>query len=116
MNCLSIDTAKHTPNLRIKAQHPDMLLFYRMGDFYDLFFADAERAAKLPGERRFIRHERTELVGAFVNMLIYIGSILTSSMRTALICIPLDITGTFQWPADQDGGDTLSRRRAISVK
>jgi DNA mismatch repair ATPase MutS len=33
--------------LRIKAQHPDMLLFYRMGDFYELFFEDAERAAKL---------------------------------------------------------------------
>jgi len=33
--------------LRIKAEHPDMLLFYRMGDFYELFFEDAERAAKL---------------------------------------------------------------------
>src|SRR5919112_1632270 len=33
--------------LRIKAQHPDMLLFYRMGDFYELFFEDAERAARL---------------------------------------------------------------------
>lgn len=33
--------------LRIKAQHPDKLLFYRMGDFYELFFEDAERAAKL---------------------------------------------------------------------
>jgi DNA mismatch repair protein MutS len=33
--------------LRIKAEHPDMLLFYRMGDFYELFMGDAERAAKL---------------------------------------------------------------------
>ncbi len=33
--------------LRIKAQHPDMLLFYRMGDFYELFHDDAERAARL---------------------------------------------------------------------
>ncbi|MES2563433.1 MAG: DNA mismatch repair protein MutS, partial [Pseudomonadota bacterium] len=33
--------------LRIKAGHPDMLLFYRMGDFYELFFEDAERAAQL---------------------------------------------------------------------
>lgn len=43
--------AKHTPMmqqyLRIKARHPDMLLFYRMGDFYELFFDDAVRAAKL---------------------------------------------------------------------
>jgi DNA mismatch repair protein MutS len=33
--------------LRIKAEHPDMLLFYRMGDFYELFFDDAEKAARL---------------------------------------------------------------------
>jgi DNA mismatch repair protein MutS len=33
--------------LRIKAQYPDMLMFYRMGDFYELFFDDAEKAAKL---------------------------------------------------------------------
>ena len=41
----------HTPMmqqyLRIKAEHPDMLLFYRMGDFYELFNEDAARAAKL---------------------------------------------------------------------
>ncbi len=43
--------AQHTPMmqqyLRIKAQHPDMLLFYRMGDFYELFHDDAEKAARL---------------------------------------------------------------------
>jgi DNA mismatch repair protein MutS len=33
--------------LRIKAQHPDVLLFYRMGDFYEMFFDDARRAASL---------------------------------------------------------------------
>ena len=33
--------------LRIKAQHPGMLLFYRMGDFYELFFDDARRGAAL---------------------------------------------------------------------
>jgi len=33
--------------LRIKAQHPDSLLFYRMGDFYEMFFEDAGRAATL---------------------------------------------------------------------
>lgn len=41
----------HTPMmqqyLRMKAQHPDVLLFYRMGDFYELFFDDAKRAARL---------------------------------------------------------------------
>ena len=28
--------------LRIKAEYPDTLLFYRMGDFYELFYADAD--------------------------------------------------------------------------
>jgi DNA mismatch repair protein MutS len=46
-----MNQAQHTPMmqqyLRIKAQHPDKLVLYRMGDFYELFFEDAERAAKL---------------------------------------------------------------------
>lgn len=33
--------------LRIKAQHPNELLFYRMGDFYELFYDDAKQAAQL---------------------------------------------------------------------
>ena len=33
--------------LSIKAEHPDILLFYRMGDFYELFFDDAKKAAEL---------------------------------------------------------------------
>src|SRR5512139_758736 len=41
----------HTPMMQqylgIKAQHPEMLLFYRMGDFYELFFDDAEKASRL---------------------------------------------------------------------
>ncbi len=41
----------HTPSmqqyLRIKSRHPDALLLYRMGDFYELFFDDARRAAAL---------------------------------------------------------------------
>ncbi|CAM2946471.1 DNA mismatch repair protein MutS [Legionella worsleiensis] len=44
-------TTSHTPMmqqyLRIKSDYPDMLLFYRMGDFYELFFDDAKRAAHL---------------------------------------------------------------------
>ncbi|WP_133127196.1 DNA mismatch repair protein MutS [Legionella nagasakiensis] len=43
--------SSHTPMmqqyLRIKADYPDMLLFYRMGDFYELFFDDAKHAAQL---------------------------------------------------------------------
>jgi DNA mismatch repair protein MutS len=33
--------------LRAKAEHPDKLLFYRMGDFYELFYEDAQRAARM---------------------------------------------------------------------
>jgi len=44
---------QHTPMMRqyltIKAQNPDMLLFFRMGDFYELFFEDAEKAVRLLG-------------------------------------------------------------------
>src|SRR5436309_4620452 len=41
----------HTPMmqqyLRIKGEHPDILVFYRMGDFYELFYDDAEKASRL---------------------------------------------------------------------
>ena len=41
----------HTPMMQqylsLKAGHPDMLLFYRMGDFYELFYDDAEKASRL---------------------------------------------------------------------
>ncbi len=42
---------QHTPMmqqfLRIKAEHPEMLVFYRMGDFYELFFDDARKASRI---------------------------------------------------------------------
>src|SRR5437773_4457096 len=56
----SVETGNQTPSadlpgtsalmqqyLRLKAQYPDVLLFYRMGDFYELFYDDAERASRL---------------------------------------------------------------------
>lgn len=47
----NIDLTQHTPMIRqylqLKAQHKDKLLFYRMGDFYELFYEDAIKAAKL---------------------------------------------------------------------
>ncbi len=49
----SADTGSHTPMmqqyLNIKREYPHALVFYRMGDFYELFFQDAHRAAKLLG-------------------------------------------------------------------
>ena len=48
---MSAPLAAHTPMMQqylsLKGQYPDMLLFYRMGDFYELFHGDAERASKL---------------------------------------------------------------------
>lgn len=45
------DFSNHTPMmqqyLKLKAQHPEILLFYRMGDFYELFYDDAKRASQL---------------------------------------------------------------------
>jgi DNA mismatch repair protein MutS len=45
------DLARHTPMmaqyLRIKAEFPDTLVFYRMGDFYELFYDDARKANRL---------------------------------------------------------------------
>ncbi len=50
-NSILDDLKAHTPMMRqylsIKAAHPDQLLFYRMGDFYELFFDDAIKAADL---------------------------------------------------------------------
>ena len=44
-------SSSHTPMMRqylkLKAENPDILLFYRMGDFYELFYEDAKRASQL---------------------------------------------------------------------
>jgi len=48
---MSLAPTAHTPMmqqyLRIKSDYPDMLLLYRMGDFYELFYEDAKRASQL---------------------------------------------------------------------
>ncbi len=45
------DFAQHTPLMRqyfaAKAEYPDVLVFFRMGDFYELFYDDARKAARL---------------------------------------------------------------------
>jgi DNA mismatch repair protein MutS len=47
MQAMSTHTPMIQQYLRIKADYPHMLVFYRMGDFYELFFSDAEQAAQL---------------------------------------------------------------------
>ncbi|ODN41782.1 DNA mismatch repair protein MutS [Piscirickettsia litoralis] len=51
MSALEQPLQQHTPMMQqylaLKAEHPDTLMFYRMGDFYELFFDDAKKAATL---------------------------------------------------------------------
>ena len=72
----------HTPMmqqyLRIKAQHTDMLLFYRMGDFYELFFDDAVRAAKLLG----MRHQQM----VWHRQVVVINKLLTLKISSGMSC------------------------------
>ena len=55
---------KLTPMLRqfmeIKEKHPDKLILFRMGDFYETFFDDAQRAAKLLGITLTARNKNNE--------------------------------------------------------
>ena len=48
---MTTQSPTHTPVIQqflgFKAEHPDMLLFFRMGDFYELFYDDARKAARL---------------------------------------------------------------------
>jgi DNA mismatch repair protein MutS len=50
-NAAPEEASKHTPMMQqylaLKAHFPDTLLFYRMGDFYEMFYSDAEKAARL---------------------------------------------------------------------
>ncbi len=53
MKAATQELKKHTPMMQqflaIKSEVPDTLLFYRMGDFYELFFDDARKASQLLG-------------------------------------------------------------------
>ena len=46
-------SSQHTPMMRqylaVKAEYPDMLVLYRMGDFYELFYDDAQQASRILG-------------------------------------------------------------------
>ena len=45
----TLDTPMMRQYRAIKARHPDAIVFYRMGDFYEMFLRDAELAAPLLG-------------------------------------------------------------------
>jgi len=75
--------------LEVKAQHPDALLFYRMGDFYELFFEDAQRAAPLLEVALTARGRGTEnetpMCGVPYHALeTYLGKVLRAGLKAAV--------------------------------
>ena len=102
-------TEKHTPMiqqyLRIKAQHADKLLFYRMGDFYELFFEDAERAAKLLDitltQRGSSAGEPIKMAGVpFHSVEPYLGKLVRLGESVA-ICEQIGDSGTSKGPVER---------------
>ncbi len=86
-------TAQLTPMLRhyleVKSQHPDALLFYRMGDFFELFFEDAERAAPILEVALTARHKGTPkevpMCGVPHHAVEgYLGKVLRAGLKVAL--------------------------------
>ncbi|MGA1820828.1 MAG: DNA mismatch repair protein MutS, partial [Thermoplasmatota archaeon] len=82
-----------TPLMRqymsIKKQYPDMVLFYRMGDFYEMFFDDAQRAAPVLGialtRRRHNEAVEAPMCGVPHHALdSYLGKLLGAGFRVAI--------------------------------
>ena len=75
--------------LRVKSEHPDALLFFRLGDFYELFFDDAERAAQLLDltltSRSKKDDERIPMCGVpYHSVQPYIAKLLAAGMKVAI--------------------------------
>ncbi len=107
-------TTQLTPMLRhyleVKAEHPDALLFYRMGDFYELFFDDAKTAAPVLEVTLTARHKGRDsevpMCGVPHHALeSYLGKALESGFKVA-ICDQVED------PAEAKG---LVRREVVRV-
>lgn len=86
-------SASLTPMLRhyleVKAQHPDAILLYRMGDFFELFFEDAVRAAPILEVTLTARHKGTDsetpMCGVpFHAVESYVGKLLAAGLRVVM--------------------------------
>jgi DNA mismatch repair protein MutS len=84
---------KHTPMLQqyleLKARHQDALLLYRLGDFYELFFEDAERAAPVLGIVLTKRRHNDEVTSPMCGiphhaLTSYVGKLLEAGFRVAV--------------------------------
>lgn len=88
------NTPKLTPMLKqyleIKGEHPDAILFYRMGDFYEMFFEDAEIASQILGIALTSRSHKDEenkipMCGVPYHALTgYLAKMVQSGYRVAL--------------------------------
>lgn len=83
----------HTPMMQqylaLKAQHADALLLYRMGDFYEVFFDDAERAARLLNitltQRGMSAGQPIKMAGIPFHALdSYLAKLLASGLKVAI--------------------------------
>jgi DNA mismatch repair protein MutS len=75
--------------LEVKAQHPDALLMYRMGDFYEMFFEDARQAAPILEVQLTARHRGTDseapMCGVPYHALeAYLAKLLAAGLRVAI--------------------------------
>ena len=97
----------------IKADHPDAILFFRMGDFYELFFADAEAAA---AALDIALTSRGEHAGAPIPMCgvpvhsseLYLGRLIRRGFRVAVVV-------QMENPKTRTGKAPIRRRREPSV-
>ena len=84
--------SKHTPMmiqyLKIKADFPDMLLFYRMGDFYELFYDDAKVASKVLGITLTSRDKSENAIPMagfpYHQLENYLGKLIVAGFRAAV--------------------------------
>ena len=97
-------SAQLTPMLRhyleVKSQHEDAILFYRMGDFFELFFEDAERVAPILEVALTARHKGTPnqvpMCGVPHHAVEgYIGKLLKAGLKVA-ICDQVGGSGSGQ--------------------
>lgn len=91
--------------LALKAQYPDMLLFYRMGDFYELFFDDAEKAARLLGitltRRGASNGEPIKMAGVPYHAVEQYLAKLTKLGETVAICEQIGDPATSKGPVER---------------
>ena len=108
---MDIDVNSLSPMMRryfaIKAQYPDCLLFFRLGDFYEMFFEDAEKASRvldlvLTGRDCGLKDRRAPMCGVPYHAVDnYIRRLIDAGFRVA-ICEQLSDPATTKGMLDRD--------------